>query len=256
MLNIVKIGGNVIDDEPLLAQFLGDFSAVRGHKILVHGGGKLATKLCDALHIPTQMLDGRRVTDAETLKVVSMVYAGWINKSIVAQLYAQGCHAIGLSGADGNAIPAVRRNPVPVDYGFVGDIKPGQINASFIQSLLEQGLVPVFSAITHDAHGSLLNSNADSVASSLAIAMSYLTPTRLIYCFEKNGVLRDPSDENSAIPEITRELYEEYKADGAISGGMIPKVDSAFNAIAFGVKEVIIGHAKSLNKGGGTMIRK
>ncbi|MDR0414556.1 MAG: acetylglutamate kinase [Prevotellaceae bacterium] len=255
MLNIVKIGGNVIDDEAQLAQFLSDFSAVHGFKVLVHGGGKLATKLCDALHIPTQMLDGRRVTDAETLKVVSMVYAGWISKSIVAQLYALGCHAVGLSGADGNAIPATRRSPVPVDYGFVGDVNPGRVNTKFIRSLLEQGLVPVFSAITHDAHGSLLNSNADSVASSLAIAMSELTPTRLIFCFEKNGVLRNPNDDTSAIPEITRELYEKYKACGAISGGMIPKIDSAFKAIAFGVQEVVIGHAKNLNKGGGTTIR-
>lgn len=255
MLNIVKIGGNVADDEPQLAQFLKDFSAIRGFKILVHGGGKLATRLCDALNIPTQMLEGRRVTDAETLKVVSMVYAGWINKSIVAQLHALGCQAIGLSGADGNAIPAVRRSPVPVDYGFVGDVSPVQINTRFIQTLLEQGLTPVFSAITHDEHGSLLNSNADGVASSLAIALSDLMPTRLIFCFEKNGVLRDPSNNATAIPEITRERYEEYKAEGAISGGMIPKIDSAFKAISFGVKEVVIKHAKALNAGGGTTIR-
>jgi acetylglutamate kinase len=255
MLNIVKIGGNVIDDEAQLAQLLKDFSAIRGFKILVHGGGKLATKLCDALQIPTQMVEGRRVTDAETLKVVSMVYAGWINKSIVAKLHALGCQSFGLSGADGNAIPAVRRKPAPIDYGFVGDINPGQINTRFIQTLLEQGLTPVFSAITHDAHGTLLNSNADSVASSLAIAMSDHTPTRLVFCFEKNGVLRDPSNDATVIPEITRELYEEYKANGVISGGMIPKVDSAFKAISFGVKEVIIKHAKALNTGGGTTIR-
>jgi acetylglutamate kinase len=255
MLNVVKIGGNVIDDEAQLAQFLKDFSAIRGFKILVHGGGKLATKLCDALQIPTHMLEGRRVTDAETLKVVAMVYAGWINKSIVAKLHALGCPSLGLSGADGNAIPAAKRNPVPVDYGFVGDINAGQINARFIQSMLEQGLVPVFSAITHDTHGSLLNSNADSVASSLAIAMSDLTPTRLVFCFEKNGVLRDPNDDTTVIPEITRELYEKFKAEGAISGGMIPKVDSAFKAITFGVKEVVIKNAKELNAGGGTTIR-
>jgi acetylglutamate kinase len=255
MLNIVKIGGNVADDEAQLTQFLKDFSAIRGFKILVHGGGKLATKLCDALGIPTQMIEGRRVTDAETLKVVSMVYAGWINKSIVAKLHALGCQSIGLSGADGNVIPAVRRSPVPVDYGFVGDVNLAQINTRFIQTLLEQGLAPVFSAITHDAHGLLLNSNADGVASSIAIAMSDLVPTRLVFCFEKNGVLRDPNNDATAIPEITRDLYEEYKAEGAISGGMIPKIDSAFKAITFGVKEVVIKHAKALNAGGGTTIR-
>jgi acetylglutamate kinase len=255
MLNIVKIGGSVVDDEAQLAQLLKDFSAIRGFKILVHGGGKLATKLCDALSIPTQMLEGRRVTDAETLKVVSMVYAGWINKSIVAKLHALGCQSIGLSGADGNVIPAVRRSPVPVDYGFVGDVNLVQLNTRFIQTLLEQGLAPVFSAITHDTRGSLLNSNADGVASALAIAMSDLMPTRLVFCFEKNGVLRDPGNDATAIPEITRELYEEYKAEGAISGGMIPKIDSAFKAIAFGVKEVVIKHAKALNAGGGTTIR-
>ncbi|MDR0687637.1 MAG: acetylglutamate kinase [Prevotellaceae bacterium] len=255
MLNVVKIGGGVIDDEALLAQLLKDFSAIRGFKILVHGGGKLATRLCGALQIPVQMVEGRRVTDAETLKVASMVYAGWINKSIVAKLHALGCPSLGLSGADGNAIPAAKRSPVPVDYGFVGDVNPEQICTSFIQSVLEQGLAPVFSAITHDTRGSLLNSNADSVASSLAIAMSEQMPTRLIFCFEKSGVLRDPNDDTSAIPEITRELYEEYKAEGAISDGMIPKIDSAFKAIACGVKEVAIKHAKALNAGGGTTIR-
>jgi acetylglutamate kinase len=255
MLNIVKIGGNVIDDEAQLSQFLKDFAAIRGGKILVHGGGKLATRLCGQLQIPTQMIDGRRVTDADTLKVVSMVYAGWVNKHIVAQLYALGCQAMGLSGTDGNAISATKRKAEPVDYGFVGDVSPVHINVPLIRALFEQGLVPVFSAITHDAHGSLLNSNADAIASALAIAMSNVTPTRLVFCFEKNGVLRDPSDEASVISLLTRERYEQHRTEGAISDGMIPKIDSAFKAIEFGVKEVIIRHAKALNTGGGTTIR-
>ncbi len=255
MLNVVKVGGNIIDDEAQLAQFLKDFTAIRGFKILIHGGGKLATKLSEALQIPTQMVEGRRVTDAETLKVVSMVYAGWINKSVVAQLQALGCNALGLSGADGNVIPATRRNPQPIDYGFVGDVNPVLINMRFIQSLLEQGITPVFSAITHDAHGSLLNSNADTVASSIAVAMGRIMRTRLIFCFEKNGVLSNPNDDSTAIPEITRELYEEYKEKGIISGGMIPKVDNAFKAIDAGVKEVLIKHARAINAGGGTTIR-
>jgi len=255
MLNVVKIGGSVIDDEAQLLQFLRDFAAIRGFKILIHGGGKLATKLSEALQISTKMVDGRRVTDAETLKVVSMVYAGWINKSIVAQLQALRCNALGLSGADGNVMPAIKRSPQPVDYGFVGDVNPGFINVNFIQGLFEQGMTPVFSAITHDTRGSLLNSNADSVASSIAIAMSHAMPTRLIFCFEKNGVLSNPNDDATAIPEITRELYEEYKEQGIISGGMIPKVDSAFKAIGAGVNEVVIKHACAINAGGGTTIR-
>ncbi len=255
MINVIKIGGNIIDDEAQLSQFLNDFAAIRGFKILIHGGGKLATKMSEALQIPTQMIDGRRVTDAETLKVVSMVYAGWINKNIVAHLQALRCNAIGLSGADGNVIPATKRNPQPVDYGFVGDVNPVLINARFIQGLFDQGLTPVFSAITHDAHGSLLNSNADTIASSVAIALGHLMPTRLIFCFEKNGVLSNPNDDKSAIPEITREIYERYKEDGIISGGMIPKVDNAFKAICSGVKEVVIKHARAINSGGGTTIR-
>jgi acetylglutamate kinase len=255
MLNVVKIGGNVIDNEAQLAQFLKDFAAIRGFKILIHGGGKLATKLSEALQIPTQMIDGRRVTDAETLKVVSMVYAGWINKNIVAQLQSLRCNALGLSGADGNVIPATRRNPQPIDYGFVGDVNPRQINTRFIQSLFDQDVTPIFSAITHDAHGSLLNSNADTIASSVAIAMSRFMPTRLIFCFEKNGVLSNPNDDSTAIPEVTREVYEDFKEREIISGGMIPKIDNAFKAIDAGVKEVVIKHAKAINAGGGTTIR-
>ncbi|MGL4907922.1 MAG: acetylglutamate kinase [Bacteroidales bacterium] len=254
MLNIVKVGGNVIDNEQVLAKFLNDFAAIRGFKILIHGGGKLATQMADKLNIATQMIDGRRVTDSETLKVVTMVYAGWINKSIVAQLQAYNCNAIGLSGADANVIPAIRRKPVPVDYGCVGDVNPHNINVKTIQMLFEQSLTPVFSAITHDSRGQLLNSNADTIASSIAMSMCHIMPTRLIFCFEKNGVLSNPEDENSAIAHINKERYAQYKEEGIISGGMIPKIDNAFAAIDAGVKEVVIKHAKNINLGGGTII--
>jgi acetylglutamate kinase len=255
MINVIKIGGNVIDDEATLASFLKDFSSIRGFKILIHGGGKLATRLSESLSIPTQMIDGRRVTDAETLKVVTMVYAGFVNKSIVAQLYANGCTALGLSGADANVIPAIKRPANPIDYGFVGDVNPARINVEFIRNLIDQNITPVFSAITHDTKGQLLNSNADTVASSVAIAVSHIMPTRLIFCFEKNGVLSDPNNNNSVIPEITRTSYAEYKNSGVISGGMIPKIDNAYKAIEAGVKEVIIKHASAINVGGGTIIR-
>lgn len=255
MINVIKIGGNVIDDEVTLASFLKDFSSIRGFKILIHGGGKLATRLSESLSIQTQMIDGRRVTDAETLKVVTMVYAGFVNKSIVAQLYANGCTALGLSGADANVIPATKRPANPIDYGFVGDVNPARINVDFIRNLIDQNITPVFSAITHDTKGQLLNSNADTVASSVATAVSHIMPTRLIFCFEKNGVLSDPNNDNSVIPEITRTSYAEYKNSGVISGGMIPKIDNAYKAIEAGVKEVIIKHASAINVGGGTIIR-
>ncbi|MGL4364545.1 MAG: acetylglutamate kinase [Bacteroidales bacterium] len=254
MLNVVKIGGNVIDDEQAFVQFLDDFAAIRGFKILIHGGGKLATQIAEKLNISTQMIDGRRITDEETLKIVTMVYAGWINKNIVAKLLARNCTAIGLSGVDANVIPAIRRNPIPVDYGCVGDVNHRNVNVKMIQLLFEQNFTPVFSAITHDGKGGLLNSNADTIASSIAMSMCHIMPTRLIYCFEKNGVLSNPNDENSAISHINKELYEQYKGNGIISGGMIPKIDNAFNAIDAGVKEVVIKHAKNINIGGGTII--
>jgi acetylglutamate kinase len=254
-LNVIKIGGNVIDDEKALSQFLKDFSYIRGPKILVHGGGKLATQLSEDLGIKTQMIDGRRVTDAPTLKVVSMVYAGWINKTLVAQLQSIGCNAIGLSGADANCIPARRRPAQPVDYGYVGDVSPISINTDFLTSLLSQNITPVFSAITHNNQGTLLNSNADTIASSLAIALRQTMQVRLIFCFEKNGILSDPNNDNSIIHELSRSLYEEYKAQGIISAGMIPKIDNAYKALLSGVKEVIVKHAHHLNSGGGTIIR-
>lgn len=253
-LNIIKIGGNIIDNEHALEKFLNDFSELDGWKILIHGGGKLATRLSEKLAIPTVMHDGRRITDKETLRLVTMVYAGWINKHIVAQLQQRTCNAIGLSGADANAIPAVKRAPQPIDFGWVGDVVPEHINSAFLQSLVKQNICPVFCAITHDREGNLLNSNADTVASSLAVAMSNEFDASLTYCFEKDGVLSNPDDDGSIIHEITRETYQKLKAENIISGGMIPKIDNAYKAIDAGVKKVIIKHAKNLKNNKGTII--
>jgi acetylglutamate kinase len=254
IVNIIKIGGNIIDNDVALTQFLRDFTSLEGLKLLVHGGGKLATQMAEQLSIPTQMHEGRRITDAETLKIVTMVYAGYINKTIVAKLQSLNCNAIGLSGADANIIPAVRRSPVPVDFGFVGDIRSEQINHTFLNLVLQQNICPVCCAITHDKQGHLLNSNADTIASSLAVAMSSTFDTKLMFCFEKDGVLSDPNDETSVISEITRSKYAELKTAGVITAGMLPKIDNAFKAIDAGVKKVIIKHAKNLLNTTGTEI--
>ena len=256
-LYVIKIGGNVIDHPESLDRFLGDFSDLEGHKILIHGGGKIATKLASDLGIHSQMVEGRRVTDAESLKVVSMVYAGLINKNIVASLQHKNCNAIGLSGADGNMIHAKRRPikevysaekaaTVQVDYGFVGDLDNDSVNFESIHKLLEAGFSPVFSAITHDGKGQLLNTNADTIASAIAVAMSKLYDTSLVFCFEKAGVLRDVNDDSSVIRLIEPASYAELKRQGIINDGMIPKLDNAFDAINQGLKEVCIGKADAL----------
>lgn len=247
MIQVVKIGGNVIDDAAALERFLTKFAALEGPKMLIHGGGKLATRLSAQLGIETQMIDGRRVTDRATLDVVTMVYAGLVNKQIVARLGALGCKAIGLSGADANIIPAVRRAPKPIDYGYVGDIVTERMNVPFLASLVEQGIVPVFCAITHDEQGSLLNSNADSVASAVAVAASKIQPTNLIFCLEKNGVLTDVDDDLSVIPTITRDSFATLRADGTVNKGMLPKIEGAFRAIDGGVHCVVIKHADNLD---------
>lgn len=247
MIQVVKIGGNVIDDAAALERFLTKFAALEGPKMLIHGGGKLATRLSAQLGIETQMIDGRRVTDRATLDVVTMVYAGLVNKQIVARLGALGCKAIGLSGADANVIPAVRRAPKPIDYGYVGDIVTERMNVPFLASLVEQSIVPVFCAITHDEQGSLLNSNADSVASAVAVAASKIQPTNLIFCLEKNGVLTDVDDDLSVIPTITRESFATLRADGTVNKGMLPKIEGAFRAIDGGVHCVVIKHADNLD---------
>ena len=253
-ITVVKIGGNVIDDADALKSFVKDFAKLEGPKILIHGGGKEATKMSAKLEIPTTMIEGRRVTDAATLDVVTMVYAGLINKRIIALLQAEGCNAIGLTGADANVVTATRRNPVPIDYGYVGDIDPAKIDDSFIANLLDSGIVPVFCAIMHDGKGNLLNCNADSVASSIAIAASRIAPADLCFCFEKAGVLADIDDPTSLIRSITTDIYAGLKESGVVNKGMIPKIDNAFKAISSGVRSVTIKYSGDLLVDTGTVI--
>ena len=243
---VIKIGGNIIDDDKKLSSFLKSFASIKEKKILVHGGGKLATKLADKMGIQQQMIDGRRITDAETLKIVTMVYAGYINKNIVSQLQANGCNAIGLSGADGNLILAHKRKHATIDYGFVGDIDT--VNTSLLKTLLEQNITVVAAPITHDGNGTLLNTNADTLAQEIAKAMGTLHTVKLIYSFEKNGVLLDVEDENAVIPVINPAYYAELKTKQLIFAGMIPKLDNAFAALENGVSKVIIGKAEQLQE--------
>lgn len=245
-VKIVKIGGNIVDNPQALERFLGNFHKMEGRKILIHGGGKIASQLSKDLGIEVKMHNGRRITDLETLKLVTMVYAGLINKQIVAALQQIGCMAVGLSGADGNSVPATKRAANPIDWGYVGDVEPEKINAEFLETLLDNGYTPVFCAITHDSKGSLLNTNADTMASSIARALSAKYAASLVYCFEKDGVLADPDDDNSVIPLISRESYKELLDGGKIVGGMIPKLDNAFAALEDGVAEVFIKHADNL----------
>jgi acetylglutamate kinase len=247
-LNIIKIGGNVIDNSENLYHFLKDFTALEGHKILVHGGGKVATQLSETLGIEAKLVDGRRITDIETLRVVTMVYGGLINKNIVAQLQRFGSNAMGLTGADGNFIRAKKRPVKTIDYGFVGDLDSDSIDADGISRLMEAGFVPVFCAITHDGEGQLLNTNADTIASALAVSLANKYETTLIYCFDKKGVLMDINDEESIIREIAPTRYEELKKQQIIHSGMLPKLDNAFTAIACGVKAVIIGRSDDLGE--------
>ena len=287
MIRVVKIGGNVVDNPELLKKFVRDFAAMPGMKVLVHGGGVMASQMQRSMGMVPQMIEGRRVTDEETLRVVTMVYAGWCNKNITALLQAEGCNAIGLTGADGNAIKARKRPPVhveslnqEVDYGFVGDVSAESVNAKFIYSLLEKGIVPVFNAINHDGEGNLLNTNADTIASSVATAMAnYQYRTRrevccrceecthcsddgrltheveLLYCFEKDGVLYDKDDDASVIPEIDREKFAQLKEEGRVADGMIPKLTNSFKAIDSGVARVVIKHARNLSGTIGTTLK-
>lgn len=254
-INVVKIGGNVIDDPAALADFVDIFSGLEGPKILVHGGGKEATRLSKAMGIETIMIEGRRVTDRHTLDIVTMTYAGLINKRIVAMLQAKGCDALGFSGADGNIIMATRRPTNPIDYGFVGDIDPKDVNDTIIRILLEAGVTPVVCAICHDGNGTLLNCNADSVASAVAIGSSRIAPTVLTYCFEKAGVLADVDDEESVIPLITKENFHTLKENGTIAKGMIPKLTNALDSASKGVNEVRICKAEDLLNDSGTIIK-
>jgi acetylglutamate kinase len=257
-LFVIKIGGNIIDDEAKLSSFIKAFALIDGKKILVHGGGKLATKLADQLGINQQLIDGRRITDSETLKIVTMVYAGFINKNIVAELQAQSCNAIGLCGADANIITANKRIHPTIDYGFVGDVD--SVNISFLKNLLDQNISIVIAPITHNNEGQLLNTNADTIAQEIAKALSGLFEVSLIYSFEKSGVLKNADDDSSVIENINEASYQTLKEEKIIFAGMIPKLDNAFTALNSGVNKVIIGKAESLqqliNGNSGTTINK
>jgi acetylglutamate kinase len=272
-LFIIKIGGNVIDNEEALGKFLNDFAlAVKtsnnsplgdgGRFILIHGGGKIATKIGDQLGIKSKYINGRRITDAATIDMVTMVYGGLINKKIVAQLQALNCNAIGLTGADANLVAAVKR-PITkegIDFGFVGDMRAEELGIRNWEVLLSNGLTPVVAPLTHDGKGQILNTNADTMASAIAVALSKKYAVRLIYCFEKKGVLQDVNDDNAVIDLITRDIYAALKAGNKLFDGILPKIDNAFAAIENGVAEVLIGHADDLlqnltEKTTGTLIK-
>lgn len=245
-LYVIKIGGNIIDDDLLLSVFLKKFAAVKSKKILVHGGGKLATRIAGELGIPQQIIDGRRITDAETLKIVTMVYAGFINKHIVAELQSIECNSAGICGADGNSILAHKREKAGIDYGFAGDID--QINVAWFKQQIDNGISLVVSPITHDGKNQLLNTNADTIAQEIAKAMSVSYDVSLIYSFEKSGVLRNVDDDYSVIRNLHPGFYNELKDTGMIFAGMIPKLDNAFKAIEAGVRRVIIGKGEELDQ--------
>lgn len=256
-MKVVKIGGNVVDNEPMLRQFCRDFAALEGPKVLVHGGGVMASGIQQALGQKPIKIEGRRVTDEETLKVVTMVYAGWCGKHIAALLQKEGCNAISLAGCDASVIKASKRAPrtlsdgvTVVDYGFVGDVKASSVNVELVEGLVNMGIVPVFCAINHDGEGNLLNTNADTIASSVAAALG----AELIYCFEKKGVLMDKDDDSSVIPSITPADFERLSADGIIADGMLPKIENSFKAIREGARNVVIKHAEDLLNDNGTLL--
>ena len=258
MISLYKVGGNVVDDPAALERFYREFAAVPGPKVLVHGGGVRASQVQKALGQEPVKIEGRRVTDAQTLEVVTMVYAGWCNKDIVARLQAHGCNAIGLSGCDGSVVTARKRAPktlsdgvTVVDFGFVGDVTAASVNVPFIQLLLDAGLVPVFSAINHDGAGQLLNTNADTMAAAISVALG----AKLFYCFEKNGVLCDRNDDDSVIPVLDPGAYARLKAEGRVADGMIPKLDNAFKALRDGAAGVVIRNAADLLSPGGTELK-
>lgn len=249
-LYIIKIGGNVLDNELALGQFQKDFASIQAPKILVHGGGKIATKLGDQLGIESKYVKGRRITDEATLDLVTMVYGGLVNKQMVASLQALDCNAMGVTGADGNLIRAVKRPVKEVDYGFVGDITPESVNSTLLYFLLKQNVIPVFAPLTY-ANGVMLNTNADTIASVLAIALSKHFDVRLIFCFEKKGVLKDVANEDSVIRELNTGLYQKLLKEGSFVDGILPKLENAFAAINAGVREVLIGDATHLTRNTG-----
>jgi acetylglutamate kinase len=244
-LFIIKIGGNVLDNPVALQRFLHDFASIKEPKILIHGGGKIATKLGDQLGIESNYINGRRITDAATLDLVTMVYGGLVNKQLVAQLQQLNCNAMGVTGADGNLLKATKRPVKEINYGFVGDITPHSVNTSLLYFLLKQNTVPVFAPLTH-ADGVMLNTNADTIASVLSVALSKHFDVRLIFCFEKKGVLRDVNQEDSVIHHLPKKLYDELLGTQAFADGILPKLENAYAAIHAGVKEVLIGEAGDL----------
>lgn len=252
-LTVIKVGGKIVEETESLQQLLTDFCAIPGYKVLVHGGGRSATKIAADLGIESHMVNGRRITDADMLKVVTMVYGGLVNKNIVASLQARGVNALGLTGADLNVLRSDKR-PVKdgIDYGFVGDVK--EANSSILAKLIADGIVPVMAPLTHDGQGNMLNTNADTIAQETAKALSKHFDVTLIYSFEKKGVLRNAEDDDSVIPHITREEFQAYVADGTVQGGMIPKLENAFQALDAGVKKVIITLATAIDGNSGTII--
>ena len=252
-LTIVKVGGAVVEDELQLAQLLRDFSAIEGRKVLVHGGGRKATKLAERLGIETHMVNGRRITDSDMLEVVTMVYGGLVNKNLVARLQANGVNAIGLTGADASVIRSHKR-PIKegIDYGWVGDVD--HADGQMLRNLIEAGITPVMAPLTHDGAGHILNTNADTIASETAKALAPYYDVTLIFSFEKKGVLSNPDDDDSVIPRITHADFIRYKADGTISGGMLPKIENALSAVDAGVSRVIITLATTIDGHHGTVI--
>jgi acetylglutamate kinase len=251
-LSIIKVGGKIVEEPESLQQLLDDFATIEGPKVLVHGGGRSATKLASTLGIESKMVNGRRITDAETLKVVTMVYGGLVNKNIVAGLQARGVNAVGLTGADMNVILSDKRPVKDIDYGFVGDVK--QVDGKRLADLLQAGIIPVMAPLTHDGKGNILNTNADTIAGETAKGLAPYFDVTLIYCFEKKGVLRDENDDDSVIPTITRQQFTDLVAQGVIQGGMIPKLENAFQALHAGVKQVVITSANDVSGQQGTKI--
>lgn len=252
-LTIIKVGGKIVEEEATLCKLLDDFAAIGGCKLLVHGGGRSATKLATRLGIESRMVEGRRITDAETLKVVTMVYGGLVNKEIVAGLQARGVNALGLTGADMDVIRSAKRPVGKIDYGFVGDVK--QVSDGILGDLIRKGIVPVMAPLTHDGEGHLLNTNADTIAGETAKALARQFDVTLVYCFEKKGVLRDEHDDDSVIPQITPDEFARLVREGTIQGGMIPKLENSFEAIRAGVSEVVITQAAAIGQEGGTRVR-
>lgn len=251
-LTIIKVGGKIVEEDISLRQLLHDFSRIEGHKILVHGGGRSATKLSEKLGIESKMVDGRRITDKDTLAVVTMVYGGLVNKNIIAGLQSLNVNALGLTGADMDVIRSEKRPVKEIDYGYVGDVK--EVKSDVLKLLIDQKIVPILAPLTHDGKGNLLNTNADTIASEVAQAMTQYYDVSLVYCFEKKGVLMDEKDDNSVISKLNKVDFEKYKKEGIIQGGMLPKLDNAFRSIEKGVSEVVITEASQIGKNEGTHI--